>query len=143
MPRLAIAYVVTGLVFLTLDGGWLALVGPRLYRPEIGALLAEKIQAPPAVLFYLIYLAGLIYFCVAPNLSKGWTRAAVSGAVLGLVAYGAYDLTCQAVMKTWSTKVSVADMVWGTLASAVASAAGVALAHDLPKSRAGAWPPCR
>ncbi len=134
MPRLAIAYLVTGLVFLTLDGGWLSLVGPRLYRPEIGALLAEKIQAPPAILFYLIYLTGLIYFCVAPNLEKGWVKAAVSGAVLGLVAYGAYDLTCQTVMKTWSTKVSVADMAWGAFASAVASAAGVAITRSLSRS---------
>ncbi len=135
MPRLAIAYVVTGLVFLTMDGGWLTLVGPRLYQPEIGALLAEKIQAAPAVLFDLIYLSGLIYFAVAPNLDKGWAKAAVSGAVLGLVAYGAYDLTCQAVMKTWSTKVSVADMAWGAFASAAASAAGVAITRAVARTR--------
>ncbi len=135
MPKLAIAYVVTGLIFLTMDGGWLALVGPTLYRPEIGTLLAEKVRAAPAVLFYLVYLAGLIYFCVAPNFDKGWVKAAISGAVLGLVAYGAYDLTCQAVMKTWSTKVSAADMAWGTFASAVASAAGVAITQGVTKSR--------
>ena len=135
MPRLAIAYLVTGLIFLTMDGGWLALVGPTLYKPEIGALLAEKIQAAPAVLFYLIYLSGLIYFAVAPNLDKTWVKAAVSGAVLGLVAYGAYDLTCQAVMKTWSTKVSAADMAWGAFASAAAAAAGVAITQAVSKSR--------
>ncbi len=127
MFKITIAYIATGLVFLTLDGGWLSLVGPTLYKPEIGALLAEKVHAPPAVLFYLIYIAGLIYFAVAPNLDKGWAKAAVSGAVLGLVAYGAYDLTCQAIMKTWSTKVSVADMAWGAFASAAAAAAGVAI----------------
>ena len=135
MPRVAIAYVVTGLVFLTLDGGWLALVGPTLYKPEIGALLAEKIQAAPAVLFYLIYLSGLIYFAVAPSLDKTWVKAAISGAVLGLVAYGAYDLTCQAVMKTWSTKVSVADMAWGAFASAAASAAGTAITQAVLKAK--------
>ena len=131
MLKTTIAYVATGLVFLALDGGWLALVGPALYRPEIGVLLAQKIQAPPAVLFYLIYVAGLVYFAVAPGLERGWKKAAVSGAVLGLVAYGAYDLTCQAVMKTWSTKVSVADMGWGMAASAVAAAAGVAITRSL------------
>ncbi len=135
MPRLAIAYVVTGLIFLTMDGGWLALVGPTLYKPEIGPLLADKVRAAPAVLFYLLYLVGLIYFCVAPNFEKGWVKAAISGAVLGLVAYGAYDLTCQAVMKTWSTKVSAADMIWGALASATASAAGVALTRAICKPR--------
>ena len=136
LSKLTLAYVATGLVFLAMDGGWLALVGPRLYRPEIGVLLAEKIHAAPAVLFYLIYVAGMVYFCVAPGLKTGWARAAVSGAVLGLVAYGAYDLTCQAVMKTWSTKVSVADIGWGALASAVAAAAGVSLTR-LVGSRLG------
>ena len=135
MQRLAIAYVVTGLIFLTLDGGWIALMGPALYKPEIGPLLAEKVRAAPAVLFYLLYLVGLIYFCVAPNLETGWAKAAISGAVLGLVAYGAYDLTCQAVMKTWSTKVSVADIIWGAVASAAASAAGVAITRAVAKPR--------
>ena len=127
MLKIAIAYVATGLVFLTLDGGWLALVGPTLYKPEIGVLLAEKVHAPPAILFYLIYIAGLVYFSVEPGLEKGWAKAAVAGAVLGVVAYGAYDLTCQAIMKTWSTKVSAADMAWGAFASAAAAAAGVAI----------------
>ena len=131
MLKITLAYVATGLVFLTLDGGWLALVGPTLYKPEIGALLAEKVHAPPAILFYLIYVAGLIYFAVQPGLEKGWVKAAVSGAALGLVAYGAYDLTCQAVMKTWSTKVSVADMCWGAFASAAAAAAGAAITRAL------------
>ena len=135
MQRLAIAYVVTGLIFLTLDGGWIALMGPALYKPEIGPLLAEKVRAAPAVLFYLLYLVGLIYFCVAPNLETGWAKAAISGAVLGLVAYGAYDLTCQAVMKTWSSKVSVADIIWGAVASAAASAAGVAITRAVAKPR--------
>ena len=136
MPKLAIAYVATGLIFLSLDGGWLALVAPTLYKPQIGVLLAEKVRAAPAVLFYLIYIAGLIYFCVAPNLGRGWVRAAVSGAVLGLVAYGAYDLTCQAVMKTWSTSVSAADMLWGSFASATASAVGVAITRALSRAEA-------
>ena len=60
----------------------------------------------------------------------------MSGAILGLVAYGAYDLTCQAVMKTWSTKVSAADMAWGAFASAVASAAGVAITQALSRKDA-------
>ncbi len=131
MLKTSLAYVTTGLIFLMMDGGWLALVGPRLYRPEIGALLAEKIQAPPAVLFYLIYVAGLVYFAVKPGLTEGTAKAALAGAVLGVVAYGAYDLTCQAVMKTWSTKVSAADIGWGVFASAVAAAAGVALTRTL------------
>ena len=137
MLKITLAYVVTGLVFLTMDGGWLALVGPRLYRPEIGVLLAEKVHAPPAVLFYLIYVAGLVYFAVQPGIQAGWAKAALSGAVLGLVAYGAYDLTCQAVMKTWSTKVSAADIGWGVFASAVSAGAGAAIVRALTPKLGG------
>ncbi|WP_174299895.1 DUF2177 family protein [Caulobacter sp. S45] len=135
MQRLVVAYVVTGMIFLTLDGGWLTLVGPTLYKPEIGPLLAGRVRAAPAVLFYLLYVVGLIYFCVAPNFEKGWMKAAVAGAMLGLVAYGAYDLTCQAVMATWSTRVSVADMIWGAFASAAASAIGVAVTRTASRNR--------
>ena len=129
MNRLLIASVSTAVIFATLDGAFLAIVGPRLYRPEIGSLLAEKVRLAPAVLFYLIYISGLVYFAVRPGLEAGWSQALVSGAILGLVAYAAYDLTCAAVMTTWSVKVTVADMAWGALASAAAAAAGTAIAR--------------
>ena len=131
MVKLAIAYATTAVVFLLLDGGWLAFVGAKLYRPELGALMADKVRPAPAIIFYLLYVGGLIYFCVRPGLATGWVQAAVAGAVLGLVAYGAYDLTCHAVMRVWSTKVTLADMAWGTFASAVASGAGAALTRTL------------
>jgi uncharacterized membrane protein len=127
MVKLVVAYVATGVVFLLLDGSWLALVGPRLYRPDLNALLADKIRIGPAIAFYLLYVAGLGYFCVQPGLDDGWRKALGSGLVLGLVAYGAYDLTCHAVMRVWSLKVTLADLAWGGFASAVASAAGVGI----------------
>jgi uncharacterized membrane protein len=137
VTRLLIAYVATAVVFLILDGVWLTLAAPRLYRPEIGHLLADKVQLGPAIAFYLLYVAGMVWFCVRPNLGAGWGPAALSGVVLGLVAYGAYDLTCQATMRDWSIKVTVADLAWGAFATATASGAGVFLTR-LIAGRGGA-----
>ena len=124
MLKFAIAYVCTGLVFGLMDGGFLSLVGPKLYKPEIGSLLGDGVRPAPAILFYLLYIAGLIYFCVRPTAMQGWSAALTAGLMLGLVAYGTYDLTCHAVMKVWSWKVTLIDMAWGAIASAAACTCG-------------------
>lgn len=125
MTKYAIAYAATAIVFLILDGGWLTLVGPRLYRPEIGSLLADQVRLAPAIAFYLMYVAGTVYFAVAPNLAASWPRALIAGALLGAMAYATYDLTCAATMRQWSTLVTVADILWGAFSTGVASVAGV------------------
>ena len=124
MLRLLVAYLCTGIAFALLDGAWLTLVGPHLYRPALDPLLADRVRPAPAAAFYAIYIAGLTWFCVVPKLADGWRGALVSGVVLGLVAYGAYDLTCQATMKVWSLRVTLADLAWGAFASGVAAAVG-------------------
>jgi uncharacterized membrane protein len=124
MIRLAIAYICTAVIFIVLDGGFLSLVGPKLYRPEIGSLLGGSVRLTPAVLFYLLYIAGLVYFCVRPTAGQVWSAPLIAGAMLGLVAYGTYDLTCHSVMKVWSWKVTLIDMAWGMIASALAATGG-------------------
>ena len=132
MLRLGAAYVCTAVVFLLLDGAFLAVVGPRLYKPEIGPILADKLRLAPAVAFYLLYVAGLVYFCVRQGLADGWEPAMISGLALGLVAYGAYDLTCYSVMRVWSLKVTLVDLAWGAAASGAACAGGVLLTRAVP-----------
>lgn len=131
MLKLIAAYVSTGLAFALMDGVWLTLVGPHLYRPALDPLLSDKVRLAPAVVFYGLYVAGLTYFCVLPGLSEGWRKALIAGVLLGLVAYGAYDLTCQATMKVWSLKVTLADLAWGAFASGVASAAGTLITRAI------------
>jgi uncharacterized membrane protein len=117
-----VAYVSILVAFSALDFTWLSLAGPSLYKPALGPLLAEKVRAAPAIAFYLIYLAGLVYFAVWPALiGEGWTRAALNGGILGVVAYATYDLTNQATLRLWSTKVTLCDLGWGAFASAVAA----------------------
>ena len=86
----------------------------------------------PAILFYLIYVCGIVKFAVFPALeSHRWTTALVNGAILGLVAYGTYDLTNQATLKIWSPLVTIADLCWGTMLTASAAALAAVVARML------------
>jgi uncharacterized membrane protein len=124
MIRPVIAYVSILVVFAALDFTWLSLTGPSLYKPALGPLLAEKVRAAPAVAFYLIYLAGLVYFAVWPALAAGgWRKALLNGALFGVAAYATYDLTNQATLRIWSTRVTLLDLGWGAFASGLASLA--------------------
>ena len=112
----------TTLAFLLLDAAWLWAMGTRLYRPAIGHLMAAQVDWIAAALFYLLYLAGLLGFALAPSKDTG--GAAVRGALFGLVAYATYDLTNQATLRDWPWALTVIDLCWGAFASAVACAAG-------------------
>lgn len=118
------AYIATAIVFGALDAIWLTRVGPKLYRPEIGALLMDGWRPAPALIFYALYILGIQIFAVQPALSAGkWPVAAGYGALFGFFCYMTYDLTNQATMKIWSTRVTVADIAWGTCATGVAAGA--------------------
>ena len=119
------AYLGAGLTFAAIDAVWLTNMTDRLYRPVLGPILADKPDMQAAVAFYLISIFGTVFLAIAPALRQGaWQRAAINGAVLGFVAYATYDLTNQATLKVWSLKLSLADMAWGSLVTAVAGAAG-------------------
>jgi uncharacterized membrane protein len=122
------AYVATGVAFAVIDSVWLINMAPRLYKPEIGALLADNFRLGPAVVFYALYIAGMLWFAVLPALQDGgWSKALVAGAVLGAMCYMTYDLTNQATMKIWSLKVTVLDIIWGTVLTGLSAAAGTAI----------------
>ena len=125
MGTFLIAYVTAAIAFLCIDAVWLRIMGDVLYRPLLGDILLERFRVAPAVLFYLIYITGVVKFAVLPSLgSDRWITALFNGGLLGLVAYGTYDLTNQATLKTWSTTVTIVDMSWGTILSACAATVG-------------------
>lgn len=125
MKTYGIAYVATGVVFLAIDAIWLTLAAQRLYRPLMGDMLLESFRPVPAMLFYLIYIAGIVFFAVAPALaSERWTTATLYGAFLGFFAYATYDLTNQATLRNWPAVVTVADLCWGTFLTASAATIG-------------------
>lgn len=119
------AYLGTALAFAAIDFVWLTNMTDRLYKPVIGPIMAPKPDMVAAVLFYAIYIGGIVFLAIAPALKEGaWTRAALNGAVLGFVAYATYDLTNQATLATWSWKLTVSDIIWGTVLTMSAATAG-------------------
>jgi uncharacterized membrane protein len=105
-----------------LDGVWLAFVARDFYRQEMGELMAPTVRALPAALFYLAYPAGLVGLALQP-LPSSAGAALWRAALVGLVAYGTYDLTNLATLRNASLKLALVDMAWGTLVSAVAGTA--------------------
>ncbi|NLR70103.1 DUF2177 family protein [Novosphingobium sp. ERN07] len=123
-----IAYVAAAVVFGALDAVWLGWAGPRLYRPALGDLLAAQFRLAPAVVFYVLYLAGMVWFAIRPGLVQGVGSAALNGAILGAMCYMTYDLTSQAVLARWPVHLTVIDVIWGTFATTVAATAATWIA---------------
>ena len=120
--RFALAYAATLVVFGSLDAVWLSATYERLYRPAIGHLMRDDFAVVPAALFYALYILGVVVFAVLPGLAVGRAAAAAArGALFGLIAYATYDLTNQATLRDWPWGVTLADLGWGTFASAVAA----------------------
>ena len=120
--RLLQAYVTAMLAFLLLDACWLSYMGPRLYSPALAGLLAPEVNWLAALLFYLLYLAGLLVFAIRPALEQQRPALALRlGALFGLVAYATYDLTNQATLRDWPWLITVADLIWGSFASGSAA----------------------
>lgn len=133
--NIAIAYGLTLIVFAVIDTAWLGSMGDRIYRPLIGSMLADNFRLAPAIIFYALYAAGLTIFAVLPGLSDGgWKKALLWGGLFGLFAYGTYDLTNLATLKTWSVKLTLIDMTWGVCVSAVSSGIACALATRLVRA---------
>ncbi|AVX03708.1 hypothetical protein MXMO3_01177 [Maritalea myrionectae] len=120
-----IAYVATLVVFLGIDFVWLSYVARNFYFERISHLMADSPNFAAAGVFYLFYVVGIVYFAVLPALKAGSVMPAViSGALLGLLAYGTYDMTNYATLKDWPVSVAIVDMIWGATLTATAAAAG-------------------
>ena len=123
--RYLLSYIGTGLVMGVLDAIWLTIMTPRVYQPAIGELLAARPNMRAAIAFYLIYVFGIVYLAVLPALREGGAgRAAILGAVLGLIAYATYDLTNQATLRIWPLHVTLLDVAWGVVVTAAAALGG-------------------
>jgi uncharacterized membrane protein len=128
----AVQYAVAAVVFVVLDGIWLGVVANRLYEDQLGDLLAPSPNVAAAVVFYALFLAGLVFFVVAPALEAGSVRrAALTGAFFGLVTYATWDLTSLAVIRDFPAAIVPVDLAWGAVLSATVSAATVAVVRAL------------
>ncbi|WKZ83280.1 MAG: DUF2177 family protein [Acidimicrobiia bacterium] len=111
-------------VFFAIDMVWLGLVAKGFYRRQLGALMRTDVNWAAAIVFYLLFILGLVVFVVAPAVDAGsWTEAVWRGALFGLVTYATYDLTNLATLRDWPLPMSLVDLAWGAvLASSVAVA---------------------
>jgi uncharacterized membrane protein len=108
-------YLLTLAIFLVIDLTWLGVVARGFYRSQLGSMLRADVQWGAAFAFYALYAAGILVFAVLPGLERGEPlRAAALGALLGLVAYAAYDLTNLATLTGFPARLVVVDLVWGT-----------------------------
>ncbi len=122
MKTYLLAYVVTLFAMVGIDFLWLSRMGDAIYRPIMGDMALAGFRIGPGVLFYLIYVFGVVYFAVVPALAGGGaSTAALRGAIFGLCAYATYDLTNQATLKNWSTSLSAIDIGWGTVLTAASA----------------------
>jgi uncharacterized membrane protein len=108
-------------VFFVIDMAWLVLVAKKFYQQQIGFLMKPDINWLAAIIFYLLFIAGLVLFVISPAVEKhSWVHALIFGALFGLISYATYDLTNLATLKDWPVIVTVVDLIWGTvLASAI------------------------
>jgi uncharacterized membrane protein len=120
-------YLVALAIFFVIDMAWLGLVAKNFYRGQLGELLSHKVNWAAAILFYLLFIAGLQIFVIAPAvLGGGALQALWQGAFFGLVAYATYDLTNLATLRGWPLAVTVIDLVWGAFLGGTVSS-GAAL----------------
>ncbi len=118
-------YGLTAAVFFAIDIVWIALVAQSFYRDHIGALLRADAYWPAALLFYSIYIAGILVFAVLPGLAEGsLARTVTLGAFLGFFAYATFDLTCLALFEGFPRVVAIVDLAWGTVLTGSVAAAG-------------------
>ena len=128
----AVAYVAAALGFLVLDIIWLGFVAKNFYQREIGHLLLEDFNMVAAFAFYLMFIAGVVIFAVAPALQAGsWKTALLFGALFGFFTYATYDLTNLATLKGWSTTMTVVDIAWGAVLTSVSAVIGYIATRSL------------
>ena len=111
-------YLISFAVFFIIDMVWLGLVAKNFYQTQIGHLMKTDINWAAALIFYLVFLAGIVFFVISPNLANGnWISVLLAGMFFGFVTYATYDLTNLATLKDWPIIVTVVDLVWGSVLS--------------------------
>jgi len=122
----AASYCAALVFFLAVDVVWITAVMRPIFERNVGALLLETPRLGAAAGFYALYVAGVLYFAVAPAVSgESWRVAALNGAIIGFLAYGTYEATNLATLKGWSYEMLTVDVAWGTALTALTAVVGL------------------
>lgn len=112
-------FLIAFAVFIVVDLIWLGFIAKDLYQKEIGHLMAKSVNWWAAIIFYLIYLAGLVYFVINPAVvAKDWLLALKNGLLFGFITYATYDLTNLATLSAWPLRITLIDLAWGSFLGA-------------------------
>jgi uncharacterized membrane protein len=124
--RIAVLYVATLIVLTGLDFLFLGLIAKGFFAAQVGSMLGD-VRPLPAVLFYLIYVVGVLVF-VSGTSTATWQSTILYGALFGLFCYATFELTALSLLKHWTWPVVVLDITWGAVVTAVSSTAGLLVA---------------
>lgn len=125
-------YLIALPVFFAIDMVWLGLVAKNFYAKQIGFLMKSDVNWYAAIIFYLVFIAGLVVFVISPALEKGsWIHAVLLGALFGFITYATYDLTNLATVKDWPLLVTFVDLAWGAALAASVSTIAYFIATKL------------
>jgi len=115
MMEYVIIYMITLAVFFLIDIVWLALIANKLYKDQIGFIMKDKPNWVAAIIFYMIFVLGLVFFVIDPALlSESMLEALLRGMFFGFITYATYDLTNLATLDKWPLKITIIDLIWGT-----------------------------
>ncbi|ODJ59959.1 DUF2177 family protein [Brochothrix thermosphacta] len=118
MKRYAKLFLTSAVIFLVIDLLWLAVISRQLYVDQLGGLMGET-RIIPAAIFYVLFMTGLLFFVIVPELNKNkLSYAILVGGFFGLICYGTYDLTNLATLENWPVVITVLDLIWGTFINA-------------------------
>ena len=129
MKRWVVLYLATLIVLVPVDFLFLGMVAKGFFTSEVGDMLGE-IKLTPAVLFYLLYVAGVLVFVNAPA-EATWQSTLLYGALFGLFCYATFDLTSLSLLKHWTWPVAIVDVSWGAFVTALSSTAGLLIANAI------------
>jgi uncharacterized membrane protein len=119
------SYVLTAIVFFSIDLIWLGVIAKDLYRKQIGFLLADQVNWAAAIIFYLLFIVGIFVFVILPSLEKNsLMHAILLGGFFGFITYATYDLTNLATLKNWPLSIVFIDLAWGTVLTSAVGGAG-------------------
>lgn len=125
-------YLITLPIFFGIDIIWLTVVAKNFYSKYLGYIMSPNPNWAAAIIFYLLFIGGLIFFVLSPALEKNsWQHALTAGVLFGLMTYATYDLTNLATIKSWPLLVTIIDLVWGMILSASVSIMSYFLAKKL------------
>ena len=117
-------YLIAFVVFLIVDAIWLTFVANNFYKKHLGFIMSDTPNFVAAIIFYLIFIVGLVYFVIMPGIdAQSIGKILLGGFLFGFITYATYDLTNLATLKDWPIIVTVVDLAWGSILSTVISLA--------------------